>query len=44
MSGVTVNDHGANDLLKRARELAKGKRVAVGILDRRLCETGQPSH
>lgn len=33
MSKVTVKDQGANDLLKRARELAKGKRVAVGILD-----------
>lgn len=33
MSGaVTMKDHGAGDLLKRARALAEGKRVRVGIL------------
>lgn len=34
MSGkVTTKDHGASKMLAQARELAKGKRVRVGILD-----------
>ncbi len=31
--GVKVTDHGAKDLLARAREMAKGLTVRVGILD-----------
>jgi len=33
VSGVKVTDHGAKDLLARARELAQGLTVRVGILD-----------